>query len=244
MNKTIGRAVPNFFTFSSLFLGFYSINLAAEYDFRTAAWCIILAAICDALDGLSARLLKSGSDFGVELDSLADTVSFGAAPAFLIYKSVLYKFDIAGLFIASLLLMAGAFRLARFNSEIVGFEKKNFSGLPIPSAAITIASFIFLAEKDGVVQEKFLIYVIPLVVLLAVLMVSRIEYETFPKISVAGVKDKPFHFFFLLLGLIMTIFMGSYIVFYFFLFVILFGIFRHLYLLIFIPKNNSELSGR
>lgn len=244
MQISIRRAIPNFFTFASLFCGFYSISASADLDFRFAAWLIVFAAICDALDGMSARLLNSGSNFGVELDSLADVVSFGAAPGFLIYKSVLYKYDLSGLFVASLLLVAGAYRLARFNSELTGFDKKSFSGLPIPSAAITIASFIFLAEQNGIILEKFSIYAIPLVLLLSALMVSRIEYETIPKISVEGVKDKPFHFFFLLAGLLMTIFMGSYIVFYFFLLVILFGIFRYLYFLFFVPKDNSEFSGR
>lgn len=238
------RIIPNFFTLLSMFFGFYSMILASNGRFRDAAWVIIIAAILDALDGLSARLLKSGSEFGVELDSLADVISFGAAPSFLIYHAVFEKFGIWGITFASLMMLAGGFRLARFNSELTDYDKKSFSGLPIPSSAITLASFIFLSENAGLIREEFVAWSFPLVVGLSILMVSRIKYETLPKLSVEGVKDKPFHFLFLLAGLVTTIFWGAGMIFYFFIFVILFGIFRELYYKLSAPHSNSELSER
>lgn len=238
------RFIPNFFTLMSMFFGFYSMVLSSNGRFRDAAWLIIIAAIFDALDGLSARLLKSGSEFGVELDSLADVISFGAAPSLLIYHAVFEKFGIWGILFSSSLLLAGGFRLARFNSELTDYDKKSFSGLPIPSSAITLASFVFLSENAGLIREQFIIWAFPLVITLSLLMVSRIKYETLPKFSVEGVKDKPFHFLFLIAGLITTIFWGAGMIFYFFLLVILFGIFRETYYKLLTPHSKSELSER
>lgn len=238
------RFIPNFFTLMSMFFGFYSMILSSNGRFRDAAWLIIVAAIFDALDGLSARLLKSGSEFGVELDSLADVVSFGAAPSLLIYNAVLFKFDELGIIFSSFLLLAGGFRLARFNSELTDYDKKSFSGLPIPSSAITLASFIFLSENAGIIRDEYIYWTFPLVTALSLLMISRIKYETLPKLSVDGVKDKPFHFLFLLAGLITTIFLGAGMIFYFFIFVILFGIFREAYYKLSAPHSKSGLSER
>lgn len=238
------RIIPNFFTLLSMFMGFYSMVLASDGHFRDAAWVIIIAAILDALDGLSARLLRSGSEFGVELDSLADVISFGAAPSFLIYHAVFEKFGIWGIIFSSFLLLAGGFRLARFNSELTEYDKKSFSGLPIPSSAITLASFIFLTEDAGLIREEFILWTFPLVIGLSLLMISRIKYETLPKFSFDGVKDKPFHFLFLLAGLVSTVFLGAGMIFYFFILVILFGIFREAYYKLSAPHSKSELLKR
>src|SRR3990172_1200890 len=130
--------IPNLFTAMNMFAGFLSILNSSQGEYHYAAWLIIIAAIFDALDGAVARLTKSSSELGVELDSLSDIVSFGAAPAVLLYKSHLYSYDTVGILLAALLLLAGGFRLARFNVQLVGFEKAFFKGLPIPIAALKI----------------------------------------------------------------------------------------------------------
>jgi len=136
--------IPNLFTAMNLFAGFLSIINASQQNYQYAAWLIIIAAIFDALDGAVARLTKSSSELGVELDSLSDIVSFGAAPAFLIYKTYLNSYETIGVLIAASLVLAGGFRLARFNVQLVGFDKSFFTGLPIPISALTISSFILI----------------------------------------------------------------------------------------------------
>ena len=123
----------------NMFCGFLSIITASNGNYTYAAWLIFVAALFDALDGMVARLTNSSSELGVELDSLSDIVSFGAAPSFLLYSTYFKQFDAVGIVLSSLILIVGGFRLARFNIQLVGFEKSFFLGLPIPSAALTIA---------------------------------------------------------------------------------------------------------
>ena len=141
--------IPNLFTSMNMFCGFLSIINASQGKFIYSAWLIIIAAIFDGLDGIVARLTNSSSALGVELDSLSDVVSFGAAPAYLIYATELFKLNVFGVIISSLLMIAGGFRLARFNVQLVGFNKEFFKGLPIPTSALTIATFILTFIPDG-----------------------------------------------------------------------------------------------
>ena len=162
--------IPNLFTAMNMFCGFLSIIHASTGDYIYASWLIIVAAIFDALDGVMARLTKSSSQLGVELDSLSDVVSFGAAPAYLIYTSFLYNYTNIGIVISSLLMIAGGFRLARFNVQLVGFDKAFFKGLPIPSSAITVASYVIAFYTPGVgynPQTTFLIIPMVLVIILS-----------------------------------------------------------------------------
>src|SRR4030066_1622388 len=195
--RLTSSVIPNLFTAINLFCGFLSILSASEGNFNYAAWLIFIAAIFDALDGLVARLTNSSSELGVELDSLSDIVSFGAAPSFLLYKTYFYSMDIWGIIISSLPLIAGGFRLARFNIQLVGFEKSFFLGLPIPSSALTIASFVLAFYNDGF-HKPISDFITPMILVLSFLMVSNIRYETLPKISIKGIKEKPFHFIFLI----------------------------------------------
>lgn len=222
--------IPNLFTAMNMFSGFLSIINAGKGEYIEAAWLIIAAAIFDALDGLVARLTKSSSELGVELDSLSDIVSFGAAPAFLIYFTALHNLEIWGLLISSLLLICGGFRLARFNIQLVGFDKEYFKGLPIPSSALTISTFVlaFYNIETGF-SEPVSFFIIPLVLVLSVLMVSKIKYDTIPKPSFQEIKSKPFHFLFLLAAVIIMIATKGKALFYIFVFIILFGIFKHIY---------------
>jgi CDP-diacylglycerol--serine O-phosphatidyltransferase len=223
--------IPNLFTAMNMFSGFLSIIYASQGKFNTSGWLIIVAAIFDALDGLMARLTKSSSELGVELDSLSDVVSFGAAPSFLIYSTYLYKYEAWGIIISSLPLIAAGFRLARFNVQLVGFDKSFFRGLPTPSSAITIAAFIiaFYQTNQGF-NQPYNMMVIPLIFLLSFLMVSRIKYDTFPKLSKKELKEKPYLLIYLIIIIILFIFFPVRIaVFFIFIFIILFGIFRHIF---------------
>ncbi len=225
--------IPNLFTAMNMFCGFLSIINASQERYSYAAWLIVIAAIFDALDGMMARLTNSSSELGVELDSLSDVISFGAAPAFLIYEIQLINYNSIGVIISSLIMIAGGFRLARFNVQLVGFSKEYFKGLPIPSSAITLAAFILSFYKSGVgIEAPYSSLTIPLVFVLSILMVSSIKYDTLPKFSLNGIKDKPFHFGFVILSLIILILTSGKALFFIFVFIILFGIFRHLFYLL------------
>lgn len=223
--------IPNLFTAMNMFSGFLSIINTSNGEYKYAAWLIIIAAIFDAFDGVMARLTKSSSELGVELDSLSDLVSFGAAPAFLIYKSYLDQYNTAGIILSSLLMLAGGFRLARFNVQLVGFDKAFFKGLPIPMSAMTIASFIlafFTGSRAHSAQAEE--FIIPLIIILSYLMISRIKYDTLPKIRLKELKDKPYIIFLAILAIFLLIFFTFYqALFFMFIFIILFGILRHIF---------------
>jgi len=222
--------IPNLFTAINMFCGFFSIIEASNGNINYAAWLIFVAALFDALDGIVARLTNSSSELGIELDSLSDVISFGAAPAFILYKTFLYQFDVYGIIIASLPMIAGGFRLARFNVQLVGFEKSFFIGLPIPTAALTIASFV-LAFYDNGYSSPYIHIIIPLVIVVSILMISNIRYETLPKFTFKGIREKPFHFLFLLASVVVVILFYKKGMFYVFVFMIVIGIFRHIYYL-------------
>ncbi len=233
MNRRIRitpSVIPNLFTAMNMFCGFLSIVSADQGEFNRAAWFIITAAVFDALDGLMARLTKSSSELGVELDSLSDIVSFGVAPSFLIYSVYLNQFETVGIIISSLLMIAGGFRLARFNIQLVGFDKEYFKGFPIPASAITISSFLLTYyEKPVGFGEPYSSYIIPMIIVLSFLMVSTIKYDTLPKFNLPEIKKKPFHFVFILIAVVLLVITKGKALFYLFVFIILFGIFRHIF---------------
>jgi len=228
--KPTKRIFPNSFTSLNLFFGFLSILQSAQQQYDVAAWLIGAAAIFDALDGVAARITKSSSQFGVELDSLSDVVSFGVAPAFLIYEIGLQKLGTPGIIFAGIYLLCGAFRLARFNTQLVGFKKDYFVGLPIPMAALTIAAYILVFASDNYLSSSYNLYNIVLVLTLAILMVSRFRYETLPHFTKREIKEKPFHFSFIALSLAALFLTQGRVIFLIFLFIILFGIFNSVYL--------------
>lgn len=226
--------IPNLFTAMNMFSGFLSIVSASQGRFIYASWLIIIAGVFDALDGVMARLTRSSSELGVELDSLSDVVSFGAAPAFLIYKSYLFQFDAAGIIISSFLMLAGGFRLARFNIQLTGFDKEFFRGLPIPTSAMTIATFClaFYITPDGY-SKPYTDIIIPLILVLSLLMISRIRYDSIPKFRISVIKQKPSLLLFPLAAVLLLIFFSFNRAFFFmFVFIIVFGIFRHTFYLI------------
>ena len=203
-------AIPSFFTLMNLLCGFGAITQIYEGRFDSAGWLILLAAFFDALDGMMARLTNSTSLFGVELDSLSDIVSFGVAPAFLVYVFGLKDFDLLGLIISALPALCGAVRLARFNVNVEqsGDKPEYFCGLPIPVQAAAIVTLILTMEKmQGFWGLTFSpeSLLIPVVAVLAGLMVSSIPFDALPKPSAAYMKKHPYKVGALLLGVILTI---------------------------------------
>jgi len=236
--RLTSSVIPNLFTSLNMFCGFLSILSASEGNYIYSAWLIFTAAIFDALDGLVARLTNSSSELGVELDSLSDIVSFGAAPSFLLYKSFFYSMDTWGIIISAVPLIAGGFRLARFNVQLVGFSKSFFLGLPIPSSALTIASFVLGFYNEGY-PKPISDFITPMILVLSFLMVSNIRYETLPKLSLQGLKEKPYHFIFLIVSAILVAIMNKKGMFLVFVFMIVIGILRNLYKLITSRSNNN-----
>lgn len=242
MNKSLYQKsfIANTVTTFNVLCGFLSIVFASQPNFRLASIMIIAAAIFDMLDGIVARLLGTSSRFGVELDSLSDVVSFGAAPAFLIYKAYAFQFGGWGILLSSLLLIFGALRLARFNIQVEDLNTKgDFKGLPIPMQALTIALFVLSFHHDGKIIEPYSDFVIPLVIFLSLLMVSKIRYNALPKLRDKNFRDKFFLFTILIVALILALLTNGEILFYIILGIVLFGILRKIYLLIINKKDEN-----
>jgi CDP-diacylglycerol--serine O-phosphatidyltransferase len=232
--------IPNIITTLNLVSGFLSIVFASEGNFEFAAALILVASIFDLTDGIVARLLKTSSQFGVELDSLSDAVSFGAAPAFLIYKFHFHTLGWIGIILSSFLLVFGVLRLARFNSQITDIDTKaDFKGLPIPLSAITIAMFILYEFNTNDLIGSVNYIAIPLVLVLSIAMVSNIKYSAFPKLNKTTLKGKPFYLLFTIVGLILTFLTDGTALFYIFLGIVFWGIIKH-FIRKFFPPNNDE----
>ena len=228
--KITRAVVPSLFTVLNMFCGFLSIVNSGEGQFDVAAWFIILGGIFDSLDGVMARITRSSSEFGVEFDSLSDVVTFGVAPAFLVYKLHLYQFEGVGLIISSLLLIFGGIRLARFNVQLVGFDKEYFTGLPIPSSAITIVAFVLNFRDEVFGLRGFAADALaPLVIVVSLLMVSKVKYDTIPKLSRKEIRKHPFKVVSWVAGALILIFSRGRGLFYLFVAFLLFGILRYGY---------------
>ena len=142
--------LPALFTAGNIFCGFLSLDATARGAFETAAILIFVAAFFDGIDGRVARLTGTTSAFGEQLDSLCDVVSFGVAPAFLVYLWGLSAFGRAGLLVSFLFAVCGASRLARFNVQIHVVDKRWFVGLPIPSAAGALCGLIWAVPSTAI----------------------------------------------------------------------------------------------
>ncbi|PJA28130.1 MAG: CDP-diacylglycerol--serine O-phosphatidyltransferase [candidate division Zixibacteria bacterium CG_4_9_14_3_um_filter_46_8] len=179
---------PGIFTMGNMFCGFLAIiSCVRGADPTEPAWLIIMAVFLDILDGRVARLSKSASRFGVELDSLADLLSFAVAPAVMLYSYGYVDFGRWGWIMGFIFIMAAAFRLARFNLQATIEKKKNFIGLPVPAAAVTIASYIIFADNLWA-EVRFEKLAVTMVAGFALLMVSSIEYESNPNFSMRNAK--------------------------------------------------------
>ncbi len=179
--------LPNLFTTAGLFAGFYGIVSAMNSQFESAAIAIFVAMVMDGLDGRIARLTNTQSDFGVEYDSLADMVSFGLAPALIMYQWSLSAMGKLGWLAAFVYAASTALRLARFNTQAASEDKRFFQGLPSPAAAALIAGMIWLGETQEFVEVTNLtIVAFPITVLAGILMVSNIRFYSFKEIDFKG----------------------------------------------------------
>jgi CDP-diacylglycerol---serine O-phosphatidyltransferase len=183
--------IPNAFTIGSLFFGIWAIVSASRGNFEESAWLIVLAGIADMMDGRVARVTKTGSKFGEELDSLVDAISFGVAPALIIY--FLFLQDGRWGWIACWIFVSGmVVRLARFNVEQAGHAKVAFHGLPSPAAGMTLATF-YPFTRTTFFQEHFAglpwnTVMTGMMVVLSVLMMSHVLYPVVPKFGFRSVK--------------------------------------------------------
>ena len=178
--------LPNLFTTGAMFSGFYAIVAGIRGDFVSAAIAVFVAALLDGMDGRVARLTGTQTDFGVQYDSLSDLVSFGLAPALVMYTWSLQELGAwgplwgkVGWSAAFIYAACAALRLARFNTQAGVADKRYFQGLASPAAAGLCMAFVWAMEKDGVSGAQ-LAFVTPVVAIIAgLLMVSRVRYFSF-----------------------------------------------------------------
>jgi CDP-diacylglycerol--serine O-phosphatidyltransferase len=244
--------IPNLFTLMNLFGGFMAITRIAEGDLARAAGFIVLAAVFDVLDGMVARLTKSTSEFGGELDSLCDAVSFGVAPAFMLYKAHFSLQGDVGVVIAALPAMAGVLRLARYNVQSAGdSDKRYFRGMPIPAGALTLLSYVLFYHTDSfqrgygnIIPEAWKPLGITLVTFaVAGIMVSTMKYDAVPTPSGKAFRERPFVMAYFFLGFVLTIVSKGAWLFPFMLSYMVIGIVRSSYNVIqsrFEPEDDDE----
>lgn len=178
--------LPNLFTTGAMFAGFYAIVTSIAGDFSSAAIAVFVAALLDGMDGRVARLTNTQSEFGVQYDSLSDLVSFGLAPALVMYTWSLStlkdygptwgKIGWAGAFIYA---ACAALRLARFNTQVGVVDKRYFQGLASPAAAAVCMSFVWSMDKFGILGAEVPFLTLVMAVLVGLLMVSNFRYYSF-----------------------------------------------------------------
>jgi CDP-diacylglycerol--serine O-phosphatidyltransferase len=174
--------LPALFTVGNIFCGYLSIDFAVKGDFLRASVLVFVAAALDFLDGRVARMTHTTSAFGEQLDSIADVISFGMAPAFLVFRWGLVEFDRLGLAVSFRFLVCGACRLARFNVQVHVVDKRYFVGLPIPAAAGTLCGLILLFPEPPSARELRSIFLF-VTILLSFLMVSTFKYRSFKDVD-------------------------------------------------------------
>ncbi|HEY1326765.1 MAG TPA: CDP-diacylglycerol--serine O-phosphatidyltransferase [Casimicrobiaceae bacterium] len=182
--------LPNMFTMGALFAGFYAIVQAMNMNFDAAAIAVFVAMVLDGLDGRVARLTRTQSAFGAEFDSLADMVSFGAAPALVMYEWTLRDMGKLGWFAAFLYVAGAALRLARFNTLLEVSDKRWFLGLPSPSAAALVAGLVWIVDDLGYDPEPLHWLAWGVTVFAGLTMVSNVRYWSFKTINLK--KSVPF----------------------------------------------------
>lgn len=179
--------LPNGFTLGNLFFGVWAIVAASRGDYSQAGLYVVLGGVMDALDGRVARATRTGSRFGTELDSLVDAVSFGVAPALIMYFAVLNREGWAWLF-CFIFIACVVMRLARFNIEQGGRAKTHFHGLPSPAAGLTLATYYWFSQTELYNQTNigdlpWELVMKGVMLVLSWLMVSHVLYPAVPNIS-------------------------------------------------------------
>lgn len=204
--------LPNLFTTASLFCGFYSVIASVQGNYHSAAIAVIIAFFLDGLDGKIARFTNTSSKFGAEYDSLSDLIAFGVAPALLAYTWALAPFGRYGWLAAFLFVACGALRLARFNIQIGIVDSKLFNGLPIPGAALVVATTVlfyqYLGRQAPLHQPVMLLGM----VVLAMLMVSNVKYYSFKDLNIFT--RKPFMTFVSIIFLLVIVVLEPQIMFF------------------------------
>ncbi|NQV15441.1 CDP-alcohol phosphatidyltransferase family protein [bacterium] len=208
------RFIPNSFTIFNMFLGFMSIISSINGDYFWAAWFIIFGGIFDGFDGKIARALDSTSDFGIQFDSLADIITFCLAPSVFVYMVWAEPLgQLVGGFYAFMPLMLGSIRLAKFNLESVSAQKEQFSGIPTPMMALTVVGlWLFLSQihkypllqwapKDLGGDARI---VLPFIMIVSSLMLSKIPFAKSPKMSLKGTAKEKWSFISAMLMMIMV----------------------------------------
>jgi CDP-diacylglycerol--serine O-phosphatidyltransferase len=176
--------LPNLFTTAALFFGFYAIVQAMNSQYEQAAIAVFIAMVLDGLDGRVARLTRTQSEFGAEYDSLADMVSFGAAPALIMYVWALQPLGRLGWIAAFVYCVGAALRLARFNTNIDIVDKRFFQGLPSPAAAALVAGFVWIVDDFQIERVVWLRYAACGVTLFAgITMVTNVPFYSFKDIN-------------------------------------------------------------
>jgi len=184
--------MPSLFTLANLFFGIWAVVLASQGSFYRASWYIVIAGVLDVLDGLLARIGNAGTRFGAELDSLVDLVSFGVAPAMLMYYLLFSRMGNFAWVFSYAFVVCAALRLARYNLHATGEAKAGFSGLPSTAAGMTLATYypftqtaFFGDQLDGLPWNQILIF---LTMLLSLAMVSNIRYARLPRIGLRSAR--------------------------------------------------------
>lgn len=174
----ITKSIPSLFTIGNLFLGIIAIIFVFDEELELAALMVIIAMITDGLDGRVARALNVQSEFGKELDSLADVISFGVAPAFIAYVVAFQGIvpEVAGWLITALFPICGALRLARFN--VASVAPGYFIGLPIPAAGGILCTMAFFHDRVHISM------LIVSTIVLSILMISNVKYPSFKKLGI------------------------------------------------------------
>ena len=176
--------LPATITSLGLMAGFYSLISAINANFELAAVMIMVAFVCDGLDGRVARMSRTSSRFGVEYDSLSDIVAFGVAPAGLVYTFAVRPLGLWGWIVSGIFVVCAALRLARFNIQTGGTDKSRFTGLPVPGAALMVASLVLAYSYFELDSPRMLEAIAaPLTVALSAAMISRVPYPSFKSVN-------------------------------------------------------------
>lgn len=191
--------LPNLFTTGAMFAGFYAIIASIGGRYSDAAIAVFIAAVLDGVDGRVARLTGTQTEFGVQYDSLSDLVSFGLAPALVMYtwslsalKDFGPPFGKLGLVAAFIYAACAALRLARFNTQVGSADKRYFQGLASPAAAAVCMAFVWSVDKAGLPGSEFCVATVVMAVVVGLLMVSRFRYFSFKSLPLGERRRVPF----------------------------------------------------
>lgn len=178
--------LPNLLTTGSLFAAFYSIVASLKTQYEAAVIAIFIGMIADGLDGRIARMTNTQTAFGAEYDSLSDMVTFGVAPALLLYSWSLHQLGKFGWLVAFIYTAAVALRLARFNTQVETADKRYSQGLPCPPPAAVMSSWVWLCFQNDWTHVVVAIFTAGLALIMALLMVSNVRYHSFKELDFKG----------------------------------------------------------